>query len=77
MAQITSPNSPFKSRLTIQNSGTNAAFAVHRSPLGKPCLDIEAASRAHVINPDVYDNVVSFKNQCALTINVQRLLFKH
>lgn len=71
MAQLTTPTSPYKSRLTLQNGGENAALIVHRSSLGKPCLNIEAASRAHVINPDVYDNIVSFQNQCNILIKVR------
>lgn len=65
----------FKSRLTLQNAGKNAGLTVHRSAFGKPCLDIEAASRAHVINPDVYDNVVSVKNQCSKRISVRICYF--
>jgi hypothetical protein len=67
---------PSKSRLTLQNDGVNSGLTVHRSPLGKPCLNIEAASRAHVINPDVYDNVVSVKNQCGKTINLRICYYK-
>ncbi|MDP2296014.1 MAG: hypothetical protein Q8M24_11205 [Pseudolabrys sp.] len=74
-AQITNPNAPYKSRLTLQNSGENAALTVHRNSLGKPCLNIEAASRAHVINPNVYDNIVSFQNQCNILIKVRVCYF--
>jgi len=74
-AQITNPNAPYKSRLTLQNSGENAALTVHRNALGKPCLNIEAASRAHVVNPDVYDNIVSFQNQCNILIKVRVCYF--
>lgn len=62
---------PAKPRATLQAPGTNAAFAVHRNVFGKPCLDIEAMSRAHAVNPSVYDNVVSIYNQCAMRISVQ------
>lgn len=71
LAQTTSPASPYKSRLTLQNSGANAALTVHRNAFGKPCLDIEAVSRSHVVNPDVYDNIVSIQNQCSQIIRVQ------
>lgn len=74
-AQLTNPNAPYKSRLTLQNSGENAALTVHRNSLGKPCLNIEAASRSHVINPDVYDNIVSFQNQCQILIKVRVCYF--
>lgn len=71
LAQSTSPTSPYKSRLTLQNSGANAALTVHRNAFGKPCLNIEAASRSHVVNPNVYDNIVSIQNQCSQIIKVQ------
>jgi hypothetical protein len=74
-AQLTNSNAPYKSRLTLQNSGENAALTVHRNSLGKPCLNIEAASRAHVINPSVYDNIVSFQNQCNILIKVRVCYF--
>ena len=68
--------SPFQNRLTLQNAGENGAFPVHRSPLGKPCLDIEAASRRHVINPNVYDHVVSIYNRCVQNIKL-RVCYYH
>lgn len=74
-AQITMPNAPYTSRLTMQNRGENAALTVHRDSLGKPCLNIEAASRAHVVNPDVYDNIVSIKNSCNFLIKVRVCYF--
>lgn len=74
-AQLVNPAAPYQSRLTMQNGGVNAALTVHRNPFGKPCLDIEAASRAHVINPDVYDNVVSIVNKCSKTIRVKVCYF--
>lgn len=74
-AQLTNPLAPYKSRVTVQNSGENAALTVHRNSLGKACLNIEATSRAHVINPNVYDNIVSFQNQCNILIKVQVCYF--
>jgi hypothetical protein len=62
---------PGQSRLTLQGPGQNSAVLTHRNPLGRPCLDIEAASRAHVINPNVYDHVVSVENKCLQRIKLQ------
>ncbi|EJW11979.1 hypothetical protein A33M_2567 [Rhodovulum sp. PH10] len=39
--------------------------------LGKPCLDIEAASRAHVSNPLIYDHAVSVVNRCLKPIKLK------
>jgi hypothetical protein len=69
-------NSPFQSHLTMQNSGENAALTVHRNPFGKPCLSIEAASRSEVVNPHVYNHVVSVYNTCSSLIKV-RLCYYH
>jgi hypothetical protein len=76
MAQTANSTSPFKSRLTLQNGGENAALTVHRNPLGKPCLSIEAASKRHVINPDVFDHVVSVYNTCSKLIKLRICYFK-
>lgn len=76
MTQNANPTSPFQSRLTLQNSGENAALAFHRDPLNRPCLDIEAASRRHVINPDVYDHVVSVYNRCLKPIKLRVCYYK-
>ncbi len=76
LAQTANPISPFQSRLTLQGGGENAALIIHRDPLGNPCLNFEAASRAHVINPDVYDNVVSIQNRCSKLIKVRLCYYK-
>lgn len=76
MAQLVNPVSPLQSRLTLQGGGENSALTVHRDPLGKPCLDFEAASRAHVINPDVYDNIVSIQNRCSKPIKLRLCYYK-
>jgi hypothetical protein len=75
MGQV-NPISPFTSRLTLQNGGENAALITHRDALGKPCLDFEAASKRHVINPDVYDHVVSIQNRCSKLIKLKLCYFK-
>ena len=71
---VQSPNSgptpSFQSRLTLQD-GENAGLTIHRDALNRPCLDIEAGSQQHVINPDVYDHVVSVYNRCLTTIKLR------
>jgi hypothetical protein len=71
-ASAQNPNltSPFQSPLTMQREGENAGLTVHRDPLGRPCLDIEAASRAEVVNPNVYDHVISVYNRCLTQIKL-------
>lgn len=70
------PAAPFQSRLTLQGPGENAAAFTHRDSLGRPCLDIEAASRAHIINPNVYDHVVSIQNKCLQRIKLRVCYFR-
>jgi hypothetical protein len=63
--QTSSPNSSF----TIQGPAERAmGEKVALDAYGKPCLDSEAAARAHVVNPNVIDHVVSIKNGCPKTI---------
>lgn len=57
--------------ITMQGPAENSGSAVVRNALGKPCLDIEAAARAHTIDRDVLDHVVSVKNNCPRTIKVK------
>jgi len=66
---------PFQSRLTLQGPGQSSGIFTHRDPLGRPCLDFEAAARAHVINPNVYDHVVSIYNKCLSRIQLQVCYF--
>lgn len=66
---------PAKPRATLQAPGTNSALRTHRNAIGKPCLDFEAMSRAHLANADIYDNIVSIKNQCAQRIMVKLCYF--
>lgn len=61
--------------LTMQGPPESSNSAVIRNALGKPCLDIEAAARAHVIDRDMLDHVVSVKNNCPRTIKVKVCYF--
>lgn len=42
-----------------------------RDASNRPCLDVEAAARPHIVNPDVLDHVVSVKNNCPKSIKVK------
>lgn len=59
------------SRLTQQGDPEQAGLTVHRDPLGRPCLKFRAFSRAHVVNPDVYDHTVSVYNACSKPIKLK------
>jgi hypothetical protein len=60
-------------RLTLQSG--EAAGSVSRDVFGKPCLDIEAASRARASNPNVYDHIVSILNRCTKNIRLEVCYF--
>jgi hypothetical protein len=65
---------PPGSGLTMQ-SGENVGAPVSKDPLGRPCADIEAAARAHVANPNVYDHVVSVVNRCLKPLKLRVCYF--
>lgn len=70
-AQATTPSS----RLTLQGPADQAGTSVIRDALGRPCLDVEAAARAEVVNPEMLDHVVSVKNNCQRIIRVKVCYF--
>lgn len=59
------------SRLTIQGPAEASGTSVIRDALGKPCLDVEAAARGHVVHPETLDHLVSIKNNCPRSIKVK------
>ncbi|WFU39457.1 hypothetical protein QA640_34625 [Bradyrhizobium sp. CB82] len=67
-AQTTGQSS---SRLTLQGPAEQSDKPVVRDALGRPCLDVEAAARVHVVNPTLVDHVVSLKNSCPRSISVK------
>jgi len=64
-AQATPP------RLTMQGPAEKTKDAIPRNALGKPCLDVEAASRPRLVDPTMLDHVVSLKNTCPRLIKVK------
>jgi hypothetical protein len=55
----------------IEGSAEPSTTPVVRDPLGHPCIDAEAAVRAHVVNPDLMDHIVSLKNNCPTRIKAK------
>ena len=43
----------------------------HRGPSGHPCLAVGGLARPHVVNPNVYDHVITVRNTCAQRITMQ------
>lgn len=43
----------------------------HRDPTGSPCLGVSGFARRHTIDSNLYDHVISVKNNCAQRIVIQ------
>ena len=43
----------------------------HRAATGTPCLEVGGLARRHVMNPKVFDHVVTAKNSCPQRITMQ------
>ncbi|MGY3363864.1 hypothetical protein ACVWZL_000989 [Bradyrhizobium sp. GM2.4] len=66
--QIANANS---SKFQIQGPAEDTGAKIIRDGLNRPCLDIEAIARSHVVNPNMIDHVVSVKNNCSRMIKVK------
>lgn len=49
-------------------ASAGAEILRHRGPTGKPCLVVSGLARAHTINPNLYDHVITVANSCAQRI---------
>jgi hypothetical protein len=45
--------------------------SVHHDALGNPCLLVRSEVRAHVGNPDIYDQMLIIRNQCVQSIKIR------
>lgn len=43
----------------------------HRDFTGSPCLTLGGYARPHIINPNLYDDVVTVRNNCPQRIDLQ------
>jgi hypothetical protein len=48
----------------------------HRAPTGVPCLTVGGLARPHIVNPNVYDHVITVKNSCPQRITMQVCYYK-
>ena len=58
-------------RLTMQGPADKTIAPIPKDALGRPCLDVEAAARRRVVNPEMVDHVVSVKNICPRLIKIK------
>lgn len=70
--QTNAQNAP---HFKLQGPAEQSNSLVIRDALNRPCLDIEAASRAHTVNRELFDHVVSIKNRCTKLIKVKICYF--
>lgn len=64
--------SPAVPKLTPQGpADISLASPLLRDSLGRLCFDVEAAARAHVVAPDLFDHVVSIKNNCSRPLKLK------
>lgn len=59
------------SRLTPFAASKGTDILRHRSAAGTPCLTVGGFPRAHFINKQLFDHVITVKNDCAQRINLQ------
>jgi hypothetical protein len=43
----------------------------HRGPTGSPCLSVGGFARPHIVDPNLYDHVITVKNSCPQRIAMQ------
>jgi hypothetical protein len=53
-------------------SGTpGAGVKLHHTPTGKPCLTVLGYAHPQVINPNIFDHMISASNDCSQPIKMQ------
>jgi hypothetical protein len=57
-------------------SGENVNDQTQRDPFRKECLSMHSSSHAHVINPQVFDHMISATNSCFRVIKLRVCYFK-
>ena len=67
--------SPSEEGPTFGASSSNDILR-HRSPIGTPCLTVAGFPRPHVVNPNVYDHVITRKKQLCSANNDTDLLLQ-
>ncbi|MET4802884.1 hypothetical protein [Bradyrhizobium sp. LB11.1] len=55
----------------MQGAADTSDTPVIRDAANRPCLDVEAAAKGHVMNGELMDHIVSVKNNCSRMIRVK------
>src|SRR5579862_7226939 len=60
----------------LQGPAEQFGMSVVKDAFNRPCLDIEAIARAHVVDQEMMDHVVSIKNNCNRIISAKVCYFR-
>lgn len=71
-----SPTVSTQPGITMQGQAEPSSASLIRDALGRPCLDVEAAARRQIVNPQMLDHVVSINNKCSRLIKVKVCYFR-
>jgi hypothetical protein len=52
------------------NASQNIDILRHRGPTGKPCLTIHGYARPHIVNPNLFDHMITATNGCPQLIRM-------
>lgn len=66
------------SSFTVQGpaeSSPNIPSGSVRDPLGRLCYETYAVARAHIVDPSVYDHIISLKNNCTKPLKLKACYF--
>lgn len=63
------------SRLTLQSGSYAGKAQVSKDAFGKPCADVEAASKARMSNPNIFDHMISVENRCLKPLKLRFCYF--
>jgi hypothetical protein len=55
----------------MRGADQNTDVLRHRDFAGKPCLEISGFARPHVVNPNLFDHVISANNHCIQPLKVK------
>lgn len=59
------------SQLPVLPGGETSDALRHYGPTGKPCLRVDGVARPQLVNPKIFEHVISATNSCSERIKVQ------
>jgi hypothetical protein len=62
---------PILSNIPVPGASSGNDLLRHRSPTGRPCLEVGGFARPHTTVSNLYDHVVTVTNNCPQRISIQ------